>query len=89
MFDVALDAIAQATGCDRSALGELVGPVPEPTNLSPERLLERIAAEERLVSALRASQARDVAAFVAVKLAEDGRHRPDYPPELGERHLAD
>jgi len=78
MLDLALDAIAAATGCDRSALGHAVGAVPESTGLSEERLLDRIAAQERAVDALQAWQAHDLAAFGAAMAPEDleSSHEP-------------
>ncbi len=45
-------------------LGELVGPAPPPTSLSRGALLDRIAAEERLVDALLASQSLDLAEWL-------------------------
>jgi len=71
MFEVVLDAFAEATGCDRSALGELVGRVRHPGEVSPVGLVDRIAAQERLANAVQAVQVRDLAAFAAARLAED------------------
>ena len=83
MFDLALDALAEATGCDRSALGELVGAVPESSRLSQERLLDRIAAQERAVNALQASQARDLAAFGAAGAEEYAARGWEPSPHAG------
>jgi len=78
MLELALDAFAAATGCDRSALGELVGDVPAATAVSQERLLNRIAAQERAVDAFQAWQTLDLVVFGAVEAVEyagDG-HQP-------------
>jgi len=71
MFDTVLDAFADATGCDRSALGVLVGAVREPGELKPERLMDRGAATERAIHAMQATQARDLAAFAERRHAQD------------------
>ncbi len=70
MLDTALDALAEATGCDRSALAGVVGEPPESGGLTAARLVERIGALERLANA---AQARDLAAFGSARLADDQR----------------
>lgn len=58
-----LDAFAEVTGCDRAALGELVGHVPAPESLTAHDLIDRVAAQERLAQAAQAAQACDLAAL--------------------------
>nr|MBA2640902.1 hypothetical protein [Nocardioidaceae bacterium] len=66
-----LDQLAQVFGCDRAALGRVVGePVPA-AGLDPDRLLERIGAAERLADAVHAVQVHDLAGFAAARRAED------------------
>ena len=48
MFDTVLDALAEATGCDRATLSAVVGVSPAADELTPAQLIERIAAQERL-----------------------------------------
>ncbi len=87
MFDTVLDALAQATGCDRSKLGALVGEVPHSEDLTAAQLCNRIAAQlcnriaaqlcnriaaqERLSHAVQATQLCDTIAFTTVRHADD------------------
>ncbi|MBA2738953.1 MAG: DUF222 domain-containing protein [Nocardioidaceae bacterium] len=71
MFEAVLDALAEATGCDRATLSAVVGVAPAADELTPAELMERIGAQERLASAAQAVQARDLAAFGAARLAQD------------------
>ncbi|CAN5558317.1 HNH endonuclease signature motif containing protein [soil metagenome] len=73
MLDTVLDALAEATGCDRLALAGVVGEPPESGVLTAARLVERIGALERLANAAHAAQARDLAAFGSARLADDQR----------------
>lgn len=58
-----LDAFADATGCDRDALGALVARAPAPGSSSMAELVDRVAAQERLAQAALAAQAHDLAAL--------------------------
>lgn len=71
MFEAVLDALAQATGCDRSALDAVVGAVPDSGELGAAELVDRITAEEKACHALQAAQLRDVAAFAQARQAQD------------------
>ncbi len=71
MFETIVDALAEVTGCDRSALAALLGERTRPEQLEAGALLDRIAAEERLAQAVQAAQLRDLAAFQARRVAED------------------
>lgn len=79
MFDTVLDALAQATGCDRSKLGALVGEVPHSEDLTAAQLCNRIAAQERLSHAVQATQMCDTTAFTTVRHADDVQQQvPDH-----------
>ncbi|MDQ3326014.1 MAG: 13E12 repeat family protein [Actinomycetota bacterium] len=87
MFDTVLDALAQATGCDRSKLGALVGEVPHSEDLTAAQLCNRIAAQlcnriaaqERLSHAVQATQLCDTIAFTTVRHADDVQQQvPDH-----------
>ncbi|MDQ3416037.1 MAG: hypothetical protein M3474_02840 [Actinomycetota bacterium] len=79
MFDTVLDALAQATGCDRSKLGALVGEVPNSEDLTAAQLCNRIAAQERLSHAVQATQMCDTTAFTTVRHADDVQQQvPDH-----------
>ncbi len=71
MFEVAVEALAEALGSDRAALVAAIGPVTSAERLTAAQQLDRIAATERAVHALQAAQARDLAAFAARRLADD------------------
>lgn len=79
MFDTVLDALAQATGCDRSKLGALVGEVPNSEDLTAAQLCKRIAAQERLSHAVQATQMCDTTAFTTVRHTDDVQQQvPDH-----------
>ncbi len=94
MFETAVVLLGEVVGCDG---GRSDNPVPAASTaglpsaaLSPAQLVDRIAATERLVNALLAEQARDLAAFVDKRLAADtaagvqGRlHGRTIPTEVG------
>jgi len=66
MFETARDLFYEVVDVDPGA----VGAAPS-TDLTPAQLVGRIAATERVVNALLAEQARDIAAFAQARVAED------------------
>ncbi len=77
MFGTLVETLAEVTGCDRSALAAVLDEPAHPDQpagpdeLGAAALLDRIAAKERLVQAVQASQLRDLEAFAARRVAED------------------
>ena len=77
MFGTLVETLAEVTGCDRSALAAVLDEPAhpdqpaDPDTLGAAGLLDRIAAKERLVQAVQASQLRDLEAFAARRVAED------------------
>ena len=66
MFELARDLIHEVIDPVPGALGAAPS-----ADLTPGELVDRIAATERLVDALLAEQARDIAAFADARVAED------------------
>jgi len=76
MFETAVDLLEEVIGCDGGRSGEVraggAAGLPSAV-LSPAQLVNRMATTERLIQALQAEQARDMAAFVEKRMAVDKR----------------